>query len=109
MDVLGYYKGKPVLEHYLEATRRVGMWASEELVFRQSFPDREASLLELGCGTGRICLSLWMAGYGNLTAIDFSKEMIHGLSRPKRKEPPVFVLPLKMPPVCPFPIKFSMG
>ena len=76
-DVLGYYKGKPVLEHYLEATRRVGMWASEELVFRQSFPDREASLLELGCGTGRICLSLWMSGYGNLTAIDFSKEMIN--------------------------------
>jgi len=76
-DVLGYYKGKPVLEHYLEATRRVGMWASEELVFRQSFPDREASLLELGCGTGRICLSLWMLGYGNLTGTDFSKDMIN--------------------------------
>ena len=72
-DVLGYYKGKLVLEHYEEATRRVGMWASEELVFRQTFPDREASLLELGCGTGRICLSLWMSGYGNLTATDFSK------------------------------------
>lgn len=75
-DVLGYYKGKLVLEHYEEATRRVGMWASEELVFRQTFPDREASLLELGCGTGRICLSLWMLGYGNLTATDFSKPMI---------------------------------
>ena len=75
-DVLGYYKGKLVLEHYEEATRRVGMWASEELVFRQTFPDREASLLELGCGSGRICLSLWMLGYGNLTATDFSKPMI---------------------------------
>jgi ubiquinone/menaquinone biosynthesis C-methylase UbiE len=75
-DVLDYYKGKPVLEHYQEATRRVGMWASEELVFRQSFPDREASLLELGCGTGRICLSLWMLGYENLTATDFSKPMV---------------------------------
>ena len=75
-DVLGYYKRKPVLEHYEEATRRVGMWISEELVFRQSFPDREASLLELGCGTGRICLSLWMLGYENLTATDFSKPMI---------------------------------
>ncbi len=75
-DVLGYYKMKPVIEHYEEATRRVGMWISEELVFRQSFPDREASLLELGCGTGRICLSLWMLGYENLTATDFSKPMI---------------------------------
>jgi SAM-dependent methyltransferase len=75
-DVLGYYKGKLVLEHYEEATRRVGAWASEELVFRQSFPDRKASLLELGCGTGRICLSLWMLGYENLTGTDFSKDMI---------------------------------
>jgi ubiquinone/menaquinone biosynthesis C-methylase UbiE len=76
-DVLGYYKGKSVLDHYEEATRRVGMWASEELVFRQSFPDPEASILELGCGTGRICLSLWMLGYENLTGADFSKDMIN--------------------------------
>ena len=75
-EVLGYYKGKQVLEHYQEATRRVGMWASEELVFRQSFPDVEASLLELGCGTGRISFSLWMLGYENLTATDFAKPMI---------------------------------
>ena len=81
-EVLGYYKGKQVLEHYQEATRRVGMWASEELVFRQSFPDVEASLLELGCGTGRISFSLWMLGYENLTATDFAKPMIEraGLS-----------------------------
>jgi len=76
-DVLGYFKGKLVLEHYEEATRRVGIWASEEFVFRQCFPDRHASLLELGCGTGRICLSLWMLGYQNLTGTDFSKDMIN--------------------------------
>tara|TARA_B100001057_G_scaffold251328_1_gene251596 strand:- start:7777 stop:8610 length:834 start_codon:yes stop_codon:yes gene_type:complete len=75
-DVLGYYKGQSVLEHYEEATRRVGAWASEQLVLRQSFPDRQASLLELGCGTGRICLSLWMLGYENLTGTDFAKDMI---------------------------------
>ena len=75
-DVLGYYARQPVLEHYEEAARRVGMWASEELVFRQSFPDREAPLLELGCGAGRICLSLWMLGYQDITATDFSREMV---------------------------------
>lgn len=75
-DVLGYFKGESVVAHYEEATRRIGLWASEELVFRQSFPHLDAPLLELGCGTGRIALSLWMLGYEDLTAIDFSKKMI---------------------------------
>ena len=74
--VLRYFETRGVLDHYEEAARRVGLWASEELVFRKSFPSRQADLLELGCGAGRISFSLWMMGYEKLTATDVSKKMI---------------------------------
>lgn len=74
--VLSYFENRSVLDHYEEATRRVGLWTSEELVFKQSFPELSASLLELGCGVGRISFSLWMMGYDDLTATDVSKKMI---------------------------------
>ena len=74
--VLSYFENRSVLDHYEEATRRVGLWASEELVFKHSFPSYSTKLLELGCGVGRISFSLWMMGYQNLTATDVSKKMI---------------------------------
>ena len=70
-EVLQYYQSKKVLEHYDEATRRIGLWKSEELVFRQAFPSERGSLLELGCGTGRIAFSLWSLGYEKIWATDF--------------------------------------
>jgi ubiquinone/menaquinone biosynthesis C-methylase UbiE len=75
-EVLQYYQTKKVLEHYEEATRRVGLWKSEELIFRQAFPSEQGSLLELGCGTGRIAFSLWSLGYEKIWATDFSSKMI---------------------------------
>jgi SAM-dependent methyltransferase len=74
--VLSYFENKSVLDHYEEAARKVGLWASEEIVFRHCFPKYSTKLLELGCGVGRISFSLWMLGYHNLTASDVSKKMV---------------------------------
>jgi SAM-dependent methyltransferase len=74
--VLSYFEGRGVLDHYEEAARRIGLWASEELVFRKCFQDQKTEILELGCGVGRISFSLWMLGYGNLTASDVSIKMV---------------------------------
>ena len=74
--VLSYFEDVEVLKHYENATRKVGLWTSEELVIRQCFPKYSTKLLELGCGTGRISFSMWMLGYSNLTATDISKKMI---------------------------------
>ena len=52
--VLRYFAGKEVLSHYEEATLKMGLWKSEELIFRKEFSNPESKLLELGCGTGRI-------------------------------------------------------
>lgn len=74
--VLSYFEDNRILDHYEKATRRIGLWASEELVFRKCFPNNKEEILELGCGVGRISFSLWMLGYENLTASDVSKKMV---------------------------------
>ena len=74
--VLSYFEDVEVLKHYENATRKVCLWTSEELVIRQCFPKYSTKLLELGCGTGRVSFSMWMLGYSNLTATDISKKMI---------------------------------
>ncbi len=79
--VLDYFRGEKVLEHYAQATMTVGLWESEEKVFKRVFPDKGASLLELGCGCGRISCGLWELGYKNLMATDFSRKMIERARR----------------------------
>ena len=74
--VLSYFETSKVLDQYEEAARKLGLWISEELVFRKSFPNQSSKLLELGCGVGRISFSLWMLGYENITATDVSHKAI---------------------------------
>ena len=50
LTVLSYFEDKAVLDHYEEATKKVGLWSSEELVFRQCYPEYSTKLLELGVG-----------------------------------------------------------
>lgn len=84
-EILKYFSNLPVLEHYQEATEKVGLWNSEEIVFSKTFPNRNLRLLELGCGTGRISFGLWKKGYSTLTATDFSKPMIQRARRLNNK------------------------
>lgn len=73
--VIEYYEQPGVVEHYQTATARVGLWASEEIVFTQVF-GKDDRILELGCGTGRIALGLAEIGYKYLLGIDWAKEMV---------------------------------
>lgn len=70
-----YFQQDAVVEHYARATNAVGLWVSEEKIFTRLFK-RSDSLLELGCGAGRICIGLWELGYQHLLGIDYSREMI---------------------------------
>ena len=65
-----------VVIHYTRAADRLGLWASERLLVERWLPDRAASLLEAGCGAGRVALGLWALGYRRLTGVDFSRELI---------------------------------
>ena len=74
--VLEYYSKSSVLEHYTEATEKVGLWNSEKIVFQKSLKDKSQRILELGCGTGRISFGLAKLGYANLVCSDFSRKMV---------------------------------
>lgn len=62
--------------HYTRAAHELGLWASERTLIQRFFPDREAPLIEAGCGAGRVTLGLWSLGYKQLTAFDFADELV---------------------------------
>lgn len=73
--VLEYFDSESVVEHYARATARLGLWQSEEKIFTRLFQPAD-SILELGCGAGRIAFGLHELGYQNILATDYSREMI---------------------------------
>ena len=70
------YNDPNVVMHYARAAHELGLWASERLMIERWLPDRDAPLLELGCGAGRVTLGLWDLGYRRLTAVDFAEELL---------------------------------
>lgn len=73
--VLEYFNSDQVVDHYEAAARKIGLWESEEKIFQKLFK-RSDSILELGCGVGRISIGLHELGYANLLATDYAKNMI---------------------------------
>ncbi len=62
--------------HYARAAHDLGLWESERILIERFFTDKNAPLLEAGCGAGRVTLGLWSLGYRNLTAFDFAEELL---------------------------------
>ncbi len=73
--VLNYFSAESTVEHYAQATARIGLWVSEEKLFTRLF-EKKDSILELGCGVGRIAIGLHELEYSNIFATDYSKAMI---------------------------------
>lgn len=74
-EVLKYFSSDGVVDYYAQAAARIGLWQSEEKIFTRLFA-REDSILELGCGAGRIAFGLHELGYQHLMATDYSREMV---------------------------------
>ena len=73
--VRNYFRDPLAVQHYVDAATRLGLWASEETVLTQVF-NREDTLLECGCGAGRIAFGLWELGFRHILGFDFSREMV---------------------------------
>lgn len=73
--VKAYFGSEGVVSYYAKAAAELGLWESEEKVFTRLF-DPQDSLLELGCGAGRIAFGLHELGYHKLLASDYSKAMV---------------------------------
>jgi ubiquinone/menaquinone biosynthesis C-methylase UbiE len=74
-EVKAYYDDPSVVDHYRRATANIGLWVSEEQVFRRVF-EQDDRILELGAGTGRIAIGLAEIGYKHILATELSREMI---------------------------------
>jgi len=62
--------------HYTRAAHFIGLWKSELALIEKYLPDRNARLLEAGCGAGRVAVGLWHQGYRHVTAFDFASELV---------------------------------
>lgn len=74
-SIKSFYKQSKVVEHYASATINVGLWISEEKIFTRIFNNND-TILELGCGTGRIAMGLYELGFKKILGLDYSREMI---------------------------------
>lgn len=74
-DVCTFFSAPEAVAYYTDAIVRVGLWRSEEKVFTQVFSPDE-TLLDLGCGAGRIALGLHEIGYRHILGADFSMAMV---------------------------------
>ncbi len=70
-----YFRQPQVVAGYTRAANRIGLWVSEEKIFTRLFKTGD-SLIELGCGAGRIAVGLWELGYRHLLGVDLAPEMI---------------------------------
>ena len=61
--------------HYARAAVQVGLWASERCLIEEAWV-KDARLLELGGGAGRVGLGLLQLGYREVTVTDFSPTMV---------------------------------
>jgi ubiquinone/menaquinone biosynthesis C-methylase UbiE len=63
------------VDHYARAAASLGLWRSEEKVFRSVFRPGER-LLDVGCGAGRVALGLAKLGYAGVVGIDNCPPMV---------------------------------
>lgn len=70
-----YFDSDGVVDDYAQAAAELGLWASEEKILTRLFAS-EDSLLELGCGAGRIAIGLYELGYRNVLATDYARNMV---------------------------------
>jgi SAM-dependent methyltransferase len=74
-NVKAYFNADGVVDYYAQAAAELGLWASEEKIFTRVFAP-EDSILELGCGAGRIAIGLYELGYRQILATDYAQAMV---------------------------------
>ncbi|MBT5901074.1 MAG: class I SAM-dependent methyltransferase [Opitutaceae bacterium] len=79
-EVKTSFREEAAVSHYEAATINIGLWRSEEAVLRRVFKT-DQTLLELGCGAGRIALGMWELGFRGILGTDLSREMITAARR----------------------------
>ena len=76
---LAYFSDPSVVLDYARAAVNVGLWASEKALF-EKYLSKNATILELGCGAGRVAFGLAKLGYSDLFADSLTSGMTCSLT-----------------------------
>lgn len=63
------------IENYQQAAINIGLWASEQYVI-DSYFDKKAATLDMGCGAGRTSFGMEALGFTDIIAFDLNPKMI---------------------------------
>lgn len=69
------YSTPKSIQKYRNLAQNYGLWKSESIVIKK-FLNKEALVLDIGCGAGRTTFGLYELGYKNLLGVDISKKLI---------------------------------
>ena len=79
------YEHKKVIEEYTNATNKIGLWKSEQMIFSEHIKPTD-KILDVGCGAGRTTFALYELGYHDIIGIDLSKGMINSCTLTKKEK-----------------------
>lgn len=69
------YNKKSIIDIYTTLSRSWGLWTSEKDIITK-YSNLCDSIIDIGCGTGRVAIGLALIGYDHITALDISDLMI---------------------------------
>jgi len=70
-----YFAQPDVCKEYINAVSDVGLWNTEKKIFNK-YINKEANILDIGCGAGRVSVGLYQDEYKHLFGIDICEQLI---------------------------------
>ncbi len=88
-DLKKEFNDNLVVNHYDALFQKFQITPSEQYIINK-FVHKNSKILEIGCGTGRICINLAKDLYKNIIAIDIAKNMIKRTRKNMREQNVLF-------------------